>query len=63
MAAMSLTATFATLILARGGRGFARLLEGLWNGDPVSWGILGVVVAIMVGIAVFKRATGVGGDE
>ena len=62
MAVMSLFATVAAPVLARG-RGLGRLLEGLWNGDPVSWGILGLVVAIMVGIAVFKRATGVGSDE
>jgi hypothetical protein len=62
MAEVLLTATVATPVLARG-RGAARLLEGLWNGDPVAWGIVGVIVAVMVGIALFKRFTGMGSDD
>lgn len=43
-------------VLAR--RGAGRLIEGLFNGDPVAWGITGVVVVVFVGIAIFKRASG-----
>lgn len=45
------------------GRGAGRLIEGLFKGDPVAWGITGVVVAVFIGIAVFKRATGNSDDE
>ncbi|MEI8383615.1 MAG: hypothetical protein WCJ09_26095 [Planctomycetota bacterium] len=43
-------------VLAR--RGAGKLIEGLFNGDPVAWGITGVVVLVFVGIAIFKRASG-----
>ena len=36
-------------------RGRAKLFEDLYNGDPVAWGILGVVVLIFGGIAIYKR--------
>ena len=57
MAVMTSISVATAPILARG-RGLARLIEGLWNGDPVAWGISGVVIAVLVAIAVFKRATG-----
>jgi hypothetical protein len=49
-------------VLARG-RSLAKLLDSLWNGDPVAWGIVGVVVLVMVGITVFKRVTGAESDD
>ena len=49
-----------TPVLARRG---AKLIEGLFKGDPVAWGITGVVVLVFVGIAVFKRASGNSDDE
>lgn len=51
----------ATPILARG-RGLGKLIQGLMDGDPVAWTITGVVVAIFIGIAVFKAVRG-SGDE
>jgi hypothetical protein len=45
------------VLIARG-RGLGKLIEGLWNGEPAAWIILGVVVAGMVAIGVFKRMSG-----
>lgn len=44
--------------LALRGRGLGRLLEGLYNGDPVAWTITGVVIAISIGIAIYKHYNG-----
>ena len=55
MAVMLSTAEFSP-VLAR--RGLGQLIEGLSNGDPVAWGITGVVVVVLIGIAVFKRMSG-----
>jgi hypothetical protein len=43
-----------SLLFSARGRGFARLIEGLGNGDPVAWGILGVVGLFFVGSMVVK---------
>ncbi len=44
---------FDTLIGARG-RGLGKLLEGLYNGDPGAWTIVGVIVAIAAAWYGFK---------
>lgn len=36
------------------GRGLGHLIQGLSEGDPMSWVLLVVVVAIMIGVAVYK---------
>jgi len=36
-------------------RGLARLLEGMWEGDPVSWSIFGGIVVIGGGVYVVKN--------
>ena len=56
MAVMLSTAVEFSPVLAR--RGLGHLIEGLSNGDPVAWGITGVVVVVLIGIAVFKRMSG-----
>ena len=43
------------LLFAR--RGIGRLIEGLTNGDPIAWTVLGAVVVIGVGVAVYKAKT------
>jgi hypothetical protein len=50
------------VLVAQGRR--ARLLEKLWEGDPVAWSILIGVIVIMVGWQVWKsqRAKKDGGD-
>lgn len=50
--------TSAHLLLARRGRFF----EGLFDGDPVAWGILGVVVLFMVGSFVVRSRSNKGSD-
>ena len=57
MAEIYTTAVDLNPVLARG-RGLAKLIEGLSNGDPVAWIILVVVVLIFGGIAVYKRMYG-----
>jgi hypothetical protein len=49
-----MNAPFAEPVLARG-RGLAKLIEGLSEGDPVAWGITVVIVLVMIGIGVYKR--------
>lgn len=50
----SLPASFA-FVLARG-RGIARLIEGLWEGDLVSWGIIGVIALFFGGKYFYQRS-------
>jgi hypothetical protein len=47
--------TIATMVVlaARG-----RLIQKLIEGDPVAWGITGVAVVVVVGIAVWKKKKG-----
>lgn len=35
------------------GRGLARLLEDLGNGDPLAWGFVGLFVVVGLGIGLF----------
>lgn len=39
-------------------RRYGRLIESLFEGDPVAWSIVGVVVAITIGSAIWKRKRG-----
>ena len=50
-------------VLAARGRGISRMLEGLWNGDPTTWIILGVGVVAVVGFAVVKSRLGMDDDD
>ncbi len=36
------------------GRGLGNLIQGLSEGDPMSWVLAVVVVVIMIGVAVYK---------
>ena len=40
-------------VLARG-RGLAKLIEGLSEGDPIAWGVVGVLVVVL-GVSYFVR--------
>ena len=51
--ALSLCGSFSQPILARG-RGIVKLIEGLSEGDPVAWGIVGVIVLFIVGKLVYS---------
>jgi hypothetical protein len=46
------------LLIARGGRGLARLVQGLTEGDPVAWTITIGVVVIFGGIGIYKHYNG-----
>lgn len=43
-----------SFLFAARGRGFAQLIEGLSNGDPVAWGITGVVALFFVGSIIYN---------
>ncbi len=51
--ALNLSNYLPQSLLARG-RGIVRLIEGLGEGDPVSWGIVGVIVLFFVGKFVYS---------
>jgi hypothetical protein len=40
------------------GRGLGKLVAGLMEGDPVAWGITGVVVVILIGYYAIKSRLG-----
>lgn len=51
--ALTISDSLSHTVLARG-RGLAKLIEGLGEGDPVAWGIVGVIVLFIVGKFVYS---------
>lgn len=55
--ATQLHATLAVIPAGRG-RGLAKLIEGLWEGDPVAWGITVLVIVVAVVWGIVKSRSG-----
>jgi hypothetical protein len=47
-----------SMLFAVRGRGLANLIRGLTEGDPVAWGIVGVVGLFTVGSIIVKSRKG-----